>query len=171
MNVSSEITPYLVLGSAGVRTPRFLENNKITLVINAAHNFELTAKCSVNQIRIDSDDSPDYMLKKHFETVALHIHNEKEKGGKVFIHCVAGISRAPSLVLAYLMRYENMSLADAYKLVHNKRIFVRPNMGFWKQLIEYEEELIGRNTVTMILSGSMLIPSIYETQYQNMMAI
>lgn len=52
-----------------------------------------------------------------------------------------------------------MSLADAYKLVHNKRIFVRPNMGFWKQLIEYEEELIGRNTVTMILSGSsMLIP-------------
>ena len=34
MNVVAEIKPYLMLGSVAVRTPGFIRNNEITLVIN-----------------------------------------------------------------------------------------------------------------------------------------
>jgi hypothetical protein len=37
------------------------------------------------------------------------------------------------------MRFKNMTLFDAYQLVRSKRSTARPNDGFWKQLIRYEE--------------------------------
>ena len=56
--------------------------------------------------------------------------------------------------MAYLMKHEHMTLLEAFHLVREKRPFVRPNNGFWLQLIEYEKELKGYNTVTMEKCGS-----------------
>jgi protein tyrosine phosphatase len=62
--------------------------------------------------------------------------------GRVIVHCVMGVSRSCSLVLAYLMKYKGMSLKQAFDLVSSKRSVVRPNAGFWRQLIEYEKKLL-----------------------------
>ena len=51
--------------------------------------------------------------------------------------------------MAYLMKYEKMTLLDAHTLVREKRSIIRPNPGFWKQLVEYEDSLFGTNTVEM----------------------
>jgi len=168
MNVVAEIKPYLMLGSVAVRTPGFIRNNEITLVINAAKDFVLSTECIVEQIHVKCDDKPDAPLKNHFDSVAEHIYNEREKQGKVFVHCVAGISRSPSLVMAYLMKHEHMTLLEAFHLVREKRPFVRPNNGFWLQLIEYEKELRGHNTVTMEKCGSAAVPSVYKIESLNM---
>lgn len=56
------------------------------------------------------------------------------------MHCYQGISRSATLVLAYLMMRENMSLEDAIVLVRKRRE-VFPNSGFLRQLIELEEQL------------------------------
>ena len=58
--------------------------------------------------------------------------------------------RSTTLILAYLMRYENMSLLQAYELVLSQRTFIRPNIGFWKQLVAYEFEIRGSNSVTIM---------------------
>ena len=36
----------------------------------------------------------------------------------VYVHCTAGMGRAPAIVVMYLYLYENMSPDDAYYFVH-----------------------------------------------------
>jgi len=60
-------------------------------------------------------------------------------GGAVLVHCVAGVSRSASICLAYLLKYRTRSLRAAYHLMCEKRPLVRPNIGFWRQLIRYEQ--------------------------------
>ncbi|KAK6034874.1 dual specificity phosphatase, catalytic domain protein [Cooperia oncophora] len=61
--------------------------------------------------------------------------------GKVLVHCNAGISRAATFVISYLMVYHGMSLELALETVKKARPKVRPNMGFMKQLKSFEESL------------------------------
>jgi protein-tyrosine phosphatase len=46
---------------------------------------------------------------------------------KIFVHCIAGISRSPSIVASYLALRDNISFEDAMKLVQTKRPVVDPN--------------------------------------------
>lgn len=59
------------------------------------------------------------------------------------MHCVAGVSRSASLCMIYLVKYERMTLRQAYHYVKSARPIIRPNIGFWKQMIDYERKLRG----------------------------
>lgn len=52
--------------------------------------------------------------------------------------------------MAYLVKYENLSLADAFQQVRTSRCVIAPNKGFWNQLIEYEKSIRGVNSVQMV---------------------
>lgn len=54
---------------------------------------------------------------------------------------MAGISRAPTMVIAWLVRWKNIPLFDAYSFVRKRRSVVDPNPGFMLQLALYELEL------------------------------
>ncbi|CAF4726925.1 unnamed protein product, partial [Rotaria magnacalcarata] len=41
--------------------------------------------------------------------------------GRVFIHCLAGISRSPALAVAYIMRHLSLSVDDAYRYIKARR--------------------------------------------------
>jgi protein-tyrosine phosphatase len=77
--------------------------------------------------RIKIDDSPNAPLSKHFDKVADDIDSIGSAGGKVLVHCVAGISRSSTLCIAYLMKYKKMTLIEAHGLVKKKRPIIRPN--------------------------------------------
>ena len=53
--------------------------------------------------------------------------------GKVLVHCAVGVSRSATLVLAYLMIRQNLTLVDAIKTVKDHRGVI-PNRGFLRQL-------------------------------------
>ncbi len=77
---------------------------------------------------------------------------EESKGqrhNRVLVHCVLGKSRSPALILAYLMKYENMSLKSAYSLVKQKREIVCPNNSFCSQLMRYEQMITGSEMSTL----------------------
>jgi len=66
-----------------------------------------------------------------------------------------------------------MTLRDAYRHVKQARPIIRPNHGFWLQLIAFEERLTGTSTVGMVVSQyygqDKLIPDVYvEDQQQRM---
>ncbi|CAJ0558021.1 unnamed protein product, partial [Mesorhabditis spiculigera] len=84
------------------------------------------------------------------------------RGGKAIIFCAAGVSRAASLCLAYLVKGFGMSLRDAYYHLNQRRPIISPNLGFWRQLIDYEKELRGEATVNLI-TGRMPrpVPDVY----------
>ncbi|XP_033329893.1 dual specificity protein phosphatase 19 [Megalopta genalis] len=52
----------------------------------------------------------------------------------ILVHCNAGVSRSPTIVISYLMVYEGLSFDDAYYKVKQVRDCIKPNEGFIKQL-------------------------------------
>ena len=72
---------------------------------------------------------------------SLFIHNSIKNGGKVFVHCHAGISRSTSCICAYLMLKYGLTFHKALEIVKKQRPFVRPNPGFRKQLYEFEAKI------------------------------
>lgn len=54
------------------------------------------------------------------------------------MHCIAGVSRSVTLVLAHLMLRHQLCLRDAYAHVHNCRPIVCPNKGFKVALAQLE---------------------------------
>jgi protein-tyrosine phosphatase len=67
------------------------------------------------------------------------IHEFISKNIKCIVHCQMGVSRSVSIVMAYLMKYENKSYYDSLHYVKKCRKCASPNPGFVKQLIEFEK--------------------------------
>lgn len=65
---------------------------------------------------------------------------------RVLVHCIEGVSRSASAVIAYLMSARGMSLAQALRIAKRRRAIVSPNLGFvcqlgqWGALCEAERE-------------------------------
>ncbi len=65
----------------------------------------------------------------------------RDRKAKLFVHCEVGVSRSATLVIASLMKAEELSFFDAVSLVRSKRFQVLPNIGFASQLQRLEHEL------------------------------
>ncbi|KFW87880.1 Dual specificity protein phosphatase 13 isoform B, partial [Phalacrocorax carbo] len=95
----------------------------------------------VDSYGVEAEDNPNFDLSIHFYPVARYIRAAlNSPRGKVLVHCAMGISRSATLVLAFLMICEDMSLADAIQTVRSHR-GICPNSGFLKQLRELDLQL------------------------------
>lgn len=88
---------------------------------------------------VGAEDVPGYNIAQHFPETNSFIDNGRRQGA-VFVHCFAGMSRAPSAVMAYLMWAQGLSLKEAASTVKAARRQTQPNSGFWKQLEEYHAQ-------------------------------
>lgn len=142
----SQVTPTLFLGGADAALNAALVSQKgITLIVNATLSHACPTYPGVECLRVPVCDLPNARLDNHFDRVAERIHSNR--AGGTLVHCVAGMSRSPALVMAYLMRFRGVTLRQAHYWVQESRPFVRLNAGFWEQLLRYERRLYGRNTV------------------------
>ncbi|CAD5207378.1 unnamed protein product [Bursaphelenchus okinawaensis] len=162
----SEINDHLYLSGAGVLQPENLKKKKITCVVNATNEEPAAYLPGIDYLKIRIDDSPYAHLDHYFDMVADRIRSVKERGGRTLVHCMAGVSRSASLCIVYLMKYERMSLAQAYTCVKSARPIIRPNIGFFKQMVAYEKKLRGHATVAMVrVDGcDMDVPDIYANE-------
>ncbi len=55
----------------------------------------------------------------------------------VFVHCQAGVSRSVTFILAYLIEYEKMSLAEAYTRIVSARAIAYPHPELLSSLIQH----------------------------------
>jgi hypothetical protein len=62
------------------------------------------------------------------------IHEVRARGGVALVHCGAGISRSPSVALAYLIKYLGIPYSDAHDRLVIARPVVCPKVGFVAQL-------------------------------------
>lgn len=169
----SEVLPSLYLcGACAIVRPETLEKLEIKFVVNATVELPDTPLPDdrPEYLRVAIKDSRESNLIEYFDQVADMVEKTRQEDGKSLIHCVAGVSRSVSLVLAYLMKYADMSLKNAFQHVRAVRPQVRPNLGFFKQLIEYEQRLHGTTTVAMVPCSSLgeEIPDVYEPEYRTM---
>ncbi|PKK64388.1 hypothetical protein RhiirC2_634381, partial [Rhizophagus irregularis] len=129
------IPEFLYLGDAKTARwfPHFL-SNKITHVINLSDNEIVPLR----YLKINITDDPSSNISKHFHECIDFIENAKSTNGRVYVHCLAGISRSTSIVIAYLMNSQKIHYNQAFNLVKEKRPNVKPNQGFVEQLRKFE---------------------------------
>jgi len=87
-------------------------------------------------------DAPGEDLLSFFEESFQLIETVQEQyHGKILVHCIAGISRSATVVIAFCMRKMHWSLKKAFEYVKGIRTIVSPIAYFIEQLQRYEERL------------------------------
>ncbi len=62
-----------------------------------------------------------------------------ENSNKILIHCSCGISRSPTIVIAYLIWKTHSSFNQVLNFVQSRRSSIEPSIGFIKQLKNFEK--------------------------------
>jgi hypothetical protein len=133
-----KITEKIYLGNEDAgRESELLKSYGITNVLMCGRHLQNFHPGTFEYLNLEIDDYIEADIKSHFERAREFI---EKSTGNVFVHCHAGISRSPSILISYIMWKENLTFDEALKLVKSKRN-VNPNEGFIKQLKEYEKEL------------------------------
>lgn len=135
-NRMSQITHNVVLGDMGnASSDIFFRAWKITHILNCAEEHR-THKYPVDLpvVAIPLEDDSHPAAESLILTAAGKLEEWTKEGGSVFVHCKAGVSRSPTVVMAWLMVYKDFSFDDAWCKVVKCRTCVYPNPFFIKLL-------------------------------------
>ena len=145
---ASQVLPHLYLGNMkDASDVSVLNRLGIGYVLNVTSKppcYDMQPGITYKQLI--ADDNGLQNLRQFFEEAFEFIDLAKSNSSGVLIHCQAGISRSPTIAVAYLMKYYPMAMSDAYKFVKTKRSIISPNLNFMGQLWEFEQGLRPCNT-------------------------
>jgi Leucine-rich repeat (LRR) protein len=141
-SIPAEVVPKVFLGGLDSATNMpLLQHLNITHIVLAIGDMQPHFPKTFTYLTLhDAKDSASYDFSVHFDECSQFIEMGRAAGG-VLVHCRAGISRSPTLVIAYMMKQHRMRFLDAQSLVCSKRIQALPNNGFREQLMRYEIKL------------------------------
>ncbi len=129
----SYILPYLCLGSQDVAYDyNLLKFNKVTHILSIG--VPSPEYDDIQTTFVKAYDLDEFQIRSILLTCFEVINSAKKAGGIVYVHCNAGISRSPTIVAAYLMKYINVSHTTALEMIKTTRPKIKPNPGFIKQL-------------------------------------
>ena len=66
---------------------------------------------AVTRVPIVDFDKKD--LVSHLDAAVAAVHAGVESGGKVYVHCTAGLNRSPTVIIGYLVKHRDMALDAA----------------------------------------------------------
>ncbi|CAG2100287.1 unnamed protein product [Medioppia subpectinata] len=141
----SQITDTLFLTSFGGLTEHNISQNGIHCIISATYETPVIAVNGIEFIRIPVEDNVNENIYKYFDEISEKVNQLIASKKKTVIHCWAGKCRSTTILIACLMKCQNMPLTEAYKFVWSKRPFIRINKGFLKQLYVYEKDVFDKN--------------------------
>lgn len=137
------VLPNLLVGSQDVAVDKkLLELHKVTHVLSIGVPDLQIPVDNITHHFLDLLDLPESPLEEKLSEACAFIQNGLSlSGGSVFVHCNAGVSRAPTIVVGYLVKCRGMSPEDALQLVKEKRPCARPNEGFRKALVKIHKDM------------------------------
>ncbi|XP_021967868.1 dual specificity protein phosphatase 19-like [Folsomia candida] len=135
-----EIRPWLFISSQDVPSDvSLISHHRITHVLSLLSDFELDSAVNLlikSHLVLDVFDETNFdLLSSPIISEALeYIHKCKLQNDRLLVHCNAGLSRAPSIVMLYLMKMENLKFETVFKQIKAARPHANPNAGFLQQL-------------------------------------
>ncbi|EDW56091.1 GM22933 [Drosophila sechellia] len=158
-----EVYPGIYIGdAAAAKNKTYLRLMGITHVLNAAegcrygqvdtgHSYYRDMP-SIRYMGFPMVDAPTTDISRYFYVASKFIDSAISSGGdqdllsmaRSLVHCLVGMSRSATCVLAYLMICRKMSAVDAIRTVRMRRD-IRPNDGFLQQLADLDMELKRKN--------------------------
>jgi protein-tyrosine phosphatase len=148
-----EILPYLYLGDCFYDV-EYLQQRGIKHVLNVSDEIilERITNTLSSYTRIPIQDVSSENLLCHLDQICDIIQSWEDKGEVGLVHCMAGVSRSSSAVIAYIMKRYNWNYNKAYEFVKGIRPCISPNHGFVRQLKFY-----GRRKETPIRLGVIML--------------
>merc|ERR1712038_252933 len=150
---ASQITPFLFLGNL-----KDAGDNEGLRRLGIDHVLNVTATAAgyktapdIRYKQLIASDNGYQNLKQYFDEAFEFIDSARLGGGAVLIHCQAGVSRPPTIAVAYLIKHSPMTMVEAYKFVKSRRSIISPNLNFMGQLLEFEQGLERRCSDTSLL--------------------
>lgn len=146
----NEVYQSIILGDYSIaKDPEKLKALGVTHVVNCAcgskfnminTNQRYFEESAIKFHGIGATDIMTFKMAPHFEGAANFIDEALKSEGKVYVHCMSGVSRSAAIVLAFLMTKRNLHLLDAVKTVREKRKIL-PNDGFLNELVDLNNKL------------------------------
>lgn len=130
------LSNFLYLGSQDCVRKEVLEKYGITHVLSVGIDTPPFEGCvqDVKTNFVECLDLPETDLLEVLKQTNEFIERCRLDGGRVLVHCNAGVSRSTSVVIGYLMIHQKMTFLQALGLIKSKRPSVQPNVGFINQL-------------------------------------
>lgn len=137
----TEIMPQIFVGNVcDAQNLDRLKQFHITHILNSTPDLPLYWENQYKYKRIDVLDLPSQNIRQYFDQATDFIEQAlKNKENNVLIHCSAGISRSPTLVLAYMIKKHRLTFEEAFEKMRKLRPIVDPNVSFILQLREWEK--------------------------------
>ncbi|XP_063521786.1 dual specificity protein phosphatase 22 isoform X3 [Pongo pygmaeus] len=146
-NGMNKILPGLYIGNfKDARDAEQLSKNKVTHILSV-HDSARPMLEGVKYLCIPAADSPSQNLTRHFKESIKFIHECRLRGESCLVHCLAGVSRSVTLVIAYIMTVTDFGWEDALHTVRAGRSCANPNVGFQRQLQEFEKHEVHQSQV------------------------
>jgi len=138
----SEILPELIVGEYPLPSdaPWLRQEYGVTAVLSLQDDADLASKGlrtadldrgyreqGIHFQRIPITDGDAEMLALRLDEIVQQVR-DLSRSGRLYLHCNAGINRAPTAAIAYVHVYHRLSLPEAYTFVHARR-FCMPYMS------------------------------------------
>ncbi|VDK76973.1 unnamed protein product [Litomosoides sigmodontis] len=163
----SQVLPGLYISGICALKASTIQEYNITMIINATSEVPNSASLgTMPRIKLWLEDSEDSWALTYLDFVCDKILKATTRGERVLIHSVQGVSRCATICLAFLTKYKFGTLRDAYMHLASSRPKVEPNIGFWRQLISFEQDVKqGVSSVKIVRdqnNPSLLVPDVYR---------
>ncbi|POI27539.1 hypothetical protein CIB84_008711 [Bambusicola thoracicus] len=118
-----------------------LRRHGVTHILSV-HNRAKPVLEDMTYLCISASDSSSQNLIQHFKESIKFIHECRLRGGGCLVHCLAGVSRSTTILVAYLMTVTELGWERCLAATKAVRSYASPNFGFQQQLQEYEQTLL-----------------------------
>ncbi|CAE8641775.1 unnamed protein product, partial [Polarella glacialis] len=148
----------LSAATSGGELQRLQCKHVVSVMRDAPRELDVTAdsdsparKLTLTRLHVNIADDNNESMYDFFSDAVDQIDSWLKQGKNVLVHCSSGISRSPTLMMAFLMKVKQVSLRKAYHAVRTARPCVAPGTQFFQDLQRWERFLTGSESNTMSL--------------------
>ncbi|CAG9328227.1 unnamed protein product [Blepharisma stoltei] len=142
MYTINKVIPGILIGNYDAASNIvLLQHHQITHILIVGEGLAQRFPNQYTYKQINIYDLASCNIHQYFEECSEFIQNCVKQKGKILIHCDTGISRAPTILIAYLMKTKNIGFTQALELLKKKHPEAQPNNGFVSQLVQYQNTL------------------------------
>eukprot|EP00743_Colponemidia_sp_Colp-15_P011223 GILK01012486.1.p1 GENE.GILK01012486.1~~GILK01012486.1.p1 ORF type:complete len:380 (+),score=51.96 GILK01012486.1:42-1142(+) len=152
------IPDFLYLGEmVHAKDGEILEELRITHVLSVGYYPSIVQMDNVVSQGISIQDNGKESILLQLTACVEFIEAARKANGRVLVHCRMGVSRSPTVVLAYLMYTLRRPLKDLLFYLQVRRRQISPTAIFLNDLLNFEHQLLGRRSCVSVVDLMLLL--------------